>query len=48
MADTLPRIDHIIIGALDIRVAAKHFLDTYGLGGARILCVILIEPQLLI
>ena len=36
MADVLPRIDHIIIGALDIRIAAKHILDTYGLGGARI------------
>ena len=30
-ADTFPRIDHIIIAAKDVRVAAKHFLDTYGL-----------------
>ena len=29
--DTLPRIDHIIIAAKDVRIAAKHFLDTYGL-----------------
>lgn len=35
MADTLPRIDHLIIGAKDIHVAAKHFLDVYGLGGAH-------------
>lgn len=47
MADTLPRIDHIIIGALDIRVAAKHFLDTYGLGGARIQYSMLIALKLL-
>lgn len=37
MADTLPRIDHLIIGAKDIHVAAKHFLDVYGLGGAHTL-----------
>ena len=33
-ADTFPRIDHIIIAAKDVRVAAKHFLDTYGLNSA--------------
>lgn len=27
----LPRIDHIIIGAKDLKAAEKHIYDTYGL-----------------
>jgi hypothetical protein len=27
----LPRIDHIIIGAKDLKAAADHIYDTYGL-----------------
>jgi hypothetical protein len=31
--EALPRIDHIIIGAQDLRAAVKHFYDEYGLAG---------------
>ncbi len=31
--EALPRIDHIIIGAQDLKAAVKHFYDEYGLSG---------------
>lgn len=33
MAETLPRIDHVIIGAKDLTAAKDYFLKEYGLQG---------------
>lgn len=33
MAETLPRIDHLIIGAKDLAAAKEYFLEEYGLQG---------------